>query len=289
MKVSVGSYNVKNMFGKRDLTPDTHTGVKPGWSLDALAENIARVDADVVSLQEVSSRQTLEEFLMFSGLVDEYKHVAHIPAQDPRGINVAVISKFPFTDVTTHQDEEVPLVDGSGSTRFSRDLLRADIDLDDVPGPDLTVYTTHCKSRRPADPGQLNSDLRRASEGAKIREIAEREMAEFPNRLFVITGDFNDNTDDPTVQNILNPREGEPWLDSLDHLSDSERVTWPANPHKNYGHEPEQFDHIIYPASKDHQLVKSEVHNFGWSLDGDVKWLSSTASDHLMITADFEV
>lgn len=289
--ISIASYNVKNLFAREDIEQGSRTRPKSERSLAALAESLDRMDADVVTLQELSSRETLENHVLSRrGLAEKYPHIAYIRGNDERGIQIGVISKYPFTEVVTHKDEEFKWVDGSpGTGKFSRDFLRVDINTDDDPEPEVTVYNTHSKSRRPADPGEINSDVRRASEAAAMREIAEREMAPYPSRLFVLTGDFNDNTDDASVQQILNPPNGnERWLDSLDHLPADQRNTWPANP-TDRRFPPEQFDHIIYAERFDDQLISSEPIRYEQSLDSDTRWVSSAASDHLPIIAEFEI
>lgn len=291
MNVRVASYNVKNLFMKRDIHPGAHTRPKSERSLAALAESLERIDADVVSLQELASQETLEKDLLSRrGLAEKYPHVAWTKGNDKRGIRVGIISKYPFNAVVNHADSKVPLVDGSGDVKFSRDLLRVDINLDDDPDTELSVYNSHFKSRRPANPGQINSDLRRLSEGTATRNIVEAEMKDYPNRMFVVTGDFNDNTNDPPVKAILNGDEAgdEKWIDSLDHLAENDRNTWPANPnHKRYP--PEQFDHIIYPERFDDQVTRHAPVRFERSIDSDTKWVSSAASDHLPIIADIEI
>ena len=76
---------------------------------------------------------------------------------------------------------------------------------------------------------------------------------------------------------------------SLDHLPTEERNTWPSNPTQTGKFGPEQFDHIIYPEHFDSQLISSQPMRFEQSIDGDTKWVSSTASDHLPIVAKFEI
>lgn len=286
-RVVVGTYNVENLFAKEDIPEGARMRPKWAGAQAALADNLRMADADVVSLQEVSSKGTLEKFLQRHDLAEMYPHVAHVVGNSDRGINVAVISKYPFETIVTHKDEKFPLADGSGRSQFSRDLLRVDVNLDDVAGADLTVYTTHSKSRRPADPGETDSDVQRLSEGHATRSIVEREMKPYPGRLYVVTGDLNDNTDDASVKAMLNPKSGEPWLDSLDHLPAEKRNTWPSEAGRSRGHSPEQFDHILYPASRDGQLVESKIHKYGASPDGRHQDVSSTASDHLMVTAEF--
>ena len=275
---------------REDIDSGSRTRPKSERSLAALAESLDRMDADVVTLQELSSRETLENHLLSRrDLAEKYPHIAYVRGNDERGIQIGVISKYPLTEVVTHKDTTFPFLDGSGDGKFSRDFLRVDVNLDEDPEAELTVYNTHSKSRRPADPGEVNADVRRASEAAAMREIAEREMSSYPSRLFVLTGDFNDNTDDESLQHILNPEEGEAWLDSLDHLPADERNTWPANPTRRGRFDPEQFDHIIYPERFDDQLVSSSPIRYEQSLDSDTRWVSSAASDHLPVVAEFEI
>ncbi len=290
MNVSVATYNVKNLFMKEDIEAGSRTRPKSERSLAALAESIDRLDADVVSLQELSSKETLENHLLSRrGLAERYPHIAYVRGNDPRGIQVGIISKFPFTQVVTHKDTPVKWTDGSGQGKFSRDFLRVDVNLDKDPEAELTVYNTHSKSRRAAEPGQTPSEVRRISEATAMRDIAEKEMKPFPNRLFVLTGDFNDNTDDKSLQAILNPKGKERWLDSIDHLPEDERNTWPANPNAGGKFGPEQFDHIIYPERFDDQLISSQPVRYEKSIDSDTNWVSSAASDHLPIIAKFEI
>lgn len=291
MKVSVASYNVKNLFMKRDIDSNSHTRPKSERSLAALAETLERMDADVVSFQELSSQETLEKDLLSRrDLAKKYPHVAWTKGNDKRGIRVGIISKYPFTSVVNHADSEVPFVDGSGKGKFSRDLLRVDINTDNDPEADLTVYTTHFKSRRPASPGQVNADVRRLSEGVATRNIVESEMKEFPSRPFVVTGDMNDGPADPPVQAILNGSgpNAEQWVDSLDHMEPGTANTWPANP--NHTRFPAvQFDHIIYPEGMEEQVTRHEPIRYNQSIDSDTRWVSSAASDHLPIKVDIDI
>jgi endonuclease/exonuclease/phosphatase family metal-dependent hydrolase len=288
--VTVATMNAYNLFGPNDIKPGTRDRVKSERSQAALAEQIDRIDADVVALQELTSEESLRELILSRrDLAEKYKHVALVPSYDHRGINVGIISKYPFNAVVSHKDTEFPLADGSGTGTFSRDFLRVDINTDDDPDTELTVYNTHSKSRRPSDSGP-SSDTVRLSQAMAMRQIAEEEMKEYPGRLFVLTGDFNDGFKDASVQAILNPKNGgEKWLDSLDHLPDEERNTWPSNPNSKGKFAPVQFDHIIYPERFDDQLVESKKVRIEASDSSDTKWVSTAASDHLPVNATFEI
>lgn len=290
MQISLAQYNVHNLFGTRDITDPSRQRPKSERSLDALAESIERMDADVMTFQELSSKETLEaDLLSRRDLREKYPYVGFIQGNDKRGINVGVVSKYPFNAVVSHKDEVVPLADGSGNTKFSRDLLRVDINADNDPDTELSVYTTHLKSRRPASGGAINSDLQRLSEATAAREIIEKEMKPFPSRMWVVTGDLNDGTEDASVQSMLNPKDGgEKWVDSLASYPKDQRATWPANP-TDTRFAPVQFDHVIVAESKKDQLISSEPVRYNESIDSDTKWVSSTASDHLPVLSKFEI
>ncbi|MFN8609997.1 MAG: hypothetical protein U0931_20820 [Vulcanimicrobiota bacterium] len=281
--VTVGQYNIRNWFAPEDENPELGKKAKPDWSLEKMAQNIQRSGADVLTMQEVgTSQQNVKKF--FARRLPEFKHIAMEGTNDKRGVHVIIASKYPITKVVSHTNERFPLADGTADTRFSRDLLRADIDVQGIP---FTVYTTHGKSRRvyaaddPAHPGGENPDNQRIGEGRAIANIVAREMKDYPGRLYVVTGDLNDGTEDPSVQAILNPPEGPKMFDTLQGLPESERRTWPADPEKGHGFAPEQFDHILVPCDQKEKVQDSYVVN--------IKGISIPASDHLELVAKLQL
>jgi endonuclease/exonuclease/phosphatase family metal-dependent hydrolase len=280
--LDVGTYNIKNWFAPEDANQELGKKPKPQRELEALADNITRSGVQVVAMQEVgTSRANVEKFFA-THMNGEFKYLAMEETNDARGVHVIVASKFPISNVVTHTDARFPLADGTGDTKFSRDLLRADID---VKGTPFTIYTTHGKSRRtyaandPAHPGGNNPDNQRIGEGRAIAEIVSKEMKEFPGRLYVVTGDLNDGTEDKSVQAIMNPSSGEKMFDTLEGLSEKERRTWPADPKAGHGHAPEQFDHILVPVSQRGKVVETKII--------DIPGVSQVASDHLEVRTKF--
>lgn len=291
MSVKVGTFNVKNLFNQEDIVPGSRTRPKPEFEQKAMCEVIRRMDCDVLTLQECSSQATLQQALDKYGLSDSYKHVAWRQGNSERGINVAVISKYPFEKVVSHKDTVVKLDGGYPDSKFSRDLLRVDVNTDGVEGADLTVYTTHSKSRRPSDAGETPCDVQRLGEAKTIKQLVTSEMKEFPTRMWVVTGDMNDNTDDASVQAMLAPTAGaEGWVDSLAHLPANDRNTWPANPTQTHGHDPEQFDHILYAESNKDKVSNPVIHRFPREPEGsEFRWLNSAASDHIPTSVELDV
>lgn len=262
---TLATYNVKNLFDDKDQNAELGTTEKPEAELEALANNIASSHADVLTLQEVENLPVLQKFLQ-EHLPGVFQDVILVEGNDRRGIDVAVLSKFPVTQVVSHKDHQFPLADGSGQTSFNRDLLRVDLD---VRGTPFTVYTSHFKSKR----GGPRSDNERIAEAQETRRILAAEMAPFESRRFVVTGDLNDTPDSKTLRVLTEPYQGQPGLiDTLEGHSNN--LTFPSKRPK------EQIDHILYPPHMADQLLGSQVYR-----DGD----SKLASDHLMVISRWKV
>jgi len=285
VRFTVGNQNAHNMFNKEDIVEGSKTRPKSENSKEALGWAIDRGNCDTWSLQELSSEKTLKGWLTDTGLAQKYPHVALVPGNSTRGINVGIISKYPIVHVESHKDMKFPLADGSGDTGFSRDLLRADIDVDGDKIADVSVYNTHSKSRLTSETG-VSSDMQRLSEAKAIRDTVMEEMKEFPGRHWVVTGDLNDECTDPSVQALLDSEGKDPWRDSLDHLAPEDRKTWPASPKPNkWGHLPAHFDHVIYDADNS-KLVSSKILDYNLHKDG---FYQSWGSDHKGVKAEFEI
>lgn len=263
----LGTYNVKNLFDEHDQDPKLGTAQKPEAELRALARNIERSGADVFALQEVENVTVLEQFLN-EYLPGKFSEVVLVEGNDGRGIDVAVISKFPVEKVVSHKDNQFPLADGSGTTSFNRDLLRVDLDVKGIP---FSVYTSHFKSKI----GGARAENERVAEAQETRRILAQEMAPYEKHNFVVTGDLNDTPDSKTLEVLTQPWQGQEALyNSLDGLSDSERKTFPSKKPKD------QIDHILMPQHLKDNLLESSVYR-----DQD----SKVASDHLMVTATFRL
>jgi len=268
--VTIGQYNVKNLFDDKDQNPELGTVQKPRKELEALARTIEKSGADIVTMQEVENKEVLQQF------VDEYLpqfgHVVLVEGNDKRGIDVAVISKYDVTNVVSHAPNKFPDADGN-EMQFNRDLLRVDID---VKGYPLSVFTSHFKSKR----GGEWSEKERIGEARETRRILKEEMGDWSSRNFVVTGDLNDTPGSKTINEVRfggaprsrKQKSQEPALrSSLERLPIKERNTWPSKGPK------EQIDYILYPEHMEDNLINTRV------------WRDKVASDHCMVTAEFSL
>jgi endonuclease/exonuclease/phosphatase family metal-dependent hydrolase len=274
---TVLTYNLKNMFDNQDAVKEKGSGEKPVWESNALTKVIQRSGADIMTNQEVENLPVYQQFGR-QNLQGALPHAALVEGNDRRGIDVAAMSRYPIVHVVSHKDHLFPLADQSGQTRFSRDLLRVDVD---VQGEIVTLYTTHSYSRRQGKAAEVfMADNQRLAEAQAIKSIVTQEMSQYPGRLYIITGDFNDETEDPSLQALMEG-PGEKLIDTLDGQEREARLTWPANSSKAGKYRPGQFDHILIPASMKHRLLDSQVLDYGQT--------TATASDHKPIRARFRL
>ena len=199
----IATFNCENLFARYQFrrNVDPRTAITDGWLADErrfdLNDNDAKritgnaieeTEADIVALQEVEGLDTLKRFR--SRHIERgsrtYPHVALVDGNDPRLIDVAVLSKFPITRIRTHQ--HVRRSPRSRSYVFSRDCLEVDVA---VGNKSLTLFVQHYKSMIG---GRARTRQRRMDQVAATRSIIEARFGrnntgEYP---WVVLGDFND-------------------------------------------------------------------------------------------------
>ncbi|GII58999.1 endonuclease [Planotetraspora thailandica] len=231
MDVTVGTFNLNNLFSRFNFEAEIPAILEaPGPGLTAsyvfddpeqvrirtyrgrlvqakdeegqrlIAERISRMDLDVLAVQEVEDIDTLR-FFVAKELDHLYPHLTLIEGNDPRLIDVAVLSKLPIGAVTSWQHSvhhELP----EGRV-FSRDLLEVEIlDPGDRNRRLFTLYNNHLKSQfvefgTDPDVGKLANDTRRRQQAETIaRIVAARNR---PDGRFVIVGDMNDTPEAATL------------------------------------------------------------------------------------------
>lgn len=204
------TYNIENLFDDQD-DPDLFgdyediDDTKPAAHAEAAAAAIRRINADVLALQEVESEAALRAFrdAYLSDL--GYEHLASIDAGDPRGIEQAVLSRYPIVEVKNwpwlelggvHPEKwgDQPNYNAGKPLTFHRSPLMVVVR---VPGQgdaaangasrqpyELTIFVVHQKSGR-------DGDYWRRAEAVKTIELAAELTREDPDRNIVIAGDFN--------------------------------------------------------------------------------------------------
>lgn len=201
--VRIGTFNCENLFARFRFRSNVKvdTATKNGFTINDVAfdflkedekritaQAIRALDADVLALQEVENFDVLKRFRNEHLKPLKYVHGVLIDGNDPRFIDVAVLSRYPLTRVVTHQE-----LRSGNSPLFSRDCLEVDVD---VKGSTVTLFVNHLKSmldKKDPKNGRKNTRARRMLQAKAVRQIVrERFGTKAGSKPFVICGDLND-------------------------------------------------------------------------------------------------
>ncbi|MFI8192075.1 endonuclease/exonuclease/phosphatase family protein [Streptomyces sp. NPDC085946] len=205
--VRLATFNVENLFARwrfRDDVDPADANTR-GWVVEQTRFEELGVDdkaitgaavreirADVLALQEVENVDTLKHFRAQTlGGRTEYPYVAGVDGNDPRLIDVAVLSKLPITRIRSHQH----LMDPGSPTAalFSRDCLEVDVEVRESESKSTTVtlFVNHFKSMRGGRPATRGKRQRQA---AKVKELVTGRFGSAApgDHPFVVLGDLND-------------------------------------------------------------------------------------------------
>jgi endonuclease/exonuclease/phosphatase family metal-dependent hydrolase len=226
----IATYNVHNLFGD---APDVHSSrPNPRASeeqLDALAQMILALEADVIAFSEVQNEKVLGD--LFRTRVnrklrnrgeDAFDAFVCVPARDPRGINVALATRLAVRGTMTFHDYEFGA--GPRPDRFSRDLLGVEVFV--TPTYSFLFFVAHLKSKI----GGERATRKREIEATEIRELFEQPV--FGGRPYIeqdliLAGDMNDDPATSVIE-ILRSDEGPAGLTDL--LADLEpNYTFPTH------------------------------------------------------------
>jgi endonuclease/exonuclease/phosphatase family metal-dependent hydrolase len=236
--IRIGTFNCENLFARFKFNKDVDPAeaVKNGFdinkvSFDLLNENekeltakaIEALNADVIALQEVENLDVLKRFRTGHLKKLKYTHAMLVDANDPRQIDVAVLSRFPLVATRSHQH----LRSGSAFV-FSRDCLEVDVRAD---AKTLTLFVNHFKSMLDKDNpalGRKNTRAKRMAQSAEVKKIVEARFGPNPGSApFAILGDLNDylGPGQGTTSGITGLVTWPEVENVLDRLPDKERFT----------------------------------------------------------------
>ena len=200
-EITVMGWNVENLFDTFDDPATKDDDYTPRgryrWrdsvlrqKLYNLTDIIRRIDAgngpDIIGLCEIENRYVLEQLARHPNIAKlryDFRYLRD--AQDPRGIDVAVLSRYP-AKVSWHQ------VYFGG-----RDILHARFS---IHGRRLHLFVNHWRSRLG---GKARSKGRRIQAAKKCRALIAAIIAEDAQADIIILGDFNDTPDDVSIRRYL--------------------------------------------------------------------------------------
>ncbi len=276
----VATYNLENYL-------DAATQTRHAKSAEAKAkirESILALKPDVLALQEMgslSALQELRESLKGQGL--DFPYWEHVTGYDTN-IHVAILSKFPFTALRPHTNDDFLL----NGRRFhvSRGFAEADIQVNT--NYSFTLIAAHLKSKRPiplADEAEL-----RQEEAKVLREKIEARLAAHPDANLVVLGDLNDTKDSSSTKAVIGrgkhklvdtrpaERNGDTFAEAR-RAAEQRNVTWTHYFAKEDLYS--RIDYILLSTGLAREWVTNETYVLtipNWGL----------ASDHRPLVATFE-
>ena len=299
--VRLATYNVENLFDDQD-DPELSgryediDDTKPEPHVRAVADAIRALDADIIALQEIESEAVVRWF-RDTYLADMgYDHLASIDAGDERGIEQAVLSRYPIASVTnwprhplggTHPDKwgNSENWHAGEPITFHRSPLRVDIDIPPLSEPGaitpgirdaypLTLYVVHAKSGGPGEYWRL-AEARGLANQIKLQLAAE------PDANIAVLGDFNAFLSDGSVRTFIDSG----FTDALSDLAD-------RTPRLVTHESGRRIDHILVNTNLRPELVPASPFILGTpSLPEGIDWREEWrpdgyASDHFLVAVE---
>ena len=187
---------------------------KPPRHLEALLTRTDRLNTDVLAVQEVENIGALREFN--SRLDAPYQFKALIEGNDPRFIDVGVLSRLPIGSAISHR--WVPDPTDASRFLFSRDVIAVEILNHTRTAGMFTLWVGHLKLKFVppwiTDPARIAAQIQR-DDAKRTRQAQEmHDMIEAHHSAtdpFVVCGDFNDDpgsaTLNPLIHGNLNIRD----------------------------------------------------------------------------------
>lgn len=199
---------------------------------------------NILCLMEVENMDALrrfnQDYLRKRG--KEYQYAYLIDSNDPRRIDVGVLSDYPINYLNTNMYARY---NGNISNRkyvFSRDCLELEFNLGS--GKSLTIFVNHLKSKYSKTKKELEKGNQiRKSQAETIRSIVLEKFPKsnvktnFSNSNFVVLGDFNDVPSSPFLAPVLNLG----LTDTVSRLSPDKQWTY----YHEQEHVVSQIDYIL--------------------------------------------
>jgi predicted extracellular nuclease len=243
------------------------------------------VDADVICLIEVEDRNLLQKFhddLLFKDFLQPasksgYPHILLIDGNDPRGIDVAFLSRLPVLSMRS-RIHEFSDYEGRQVRTFSRDCLEVQLETPDQKVLHLKV--NHFKSMGFSPKTDPQSNRRRLGQAKRVAELLEQH--DLQNEYVMVAGDLNS---DPTSASMA-PLIEKPGLYNVN-------LELPADGRGTFGTGKKQLDYLLISDALKKHLQGVRLERRGvftktkWKPYPSVKSKRTQASDHASVIAEF--
>ncbi len=265
--VRIATWNLHNFFDtvedNSNDSEDSQSQAAYDAKLAAAVATLAEMDPDILLVIEVENEGILED--MNAALGSAYPHRHLTDGNDPRGVDIGVMSKLPIAEVVSHLEDKFALEGTSNPTySYSRDCPEYHFR---IGSQNLVLLGTHFKAKGPPD-----NPEKRLAEAQHTRAIADFLVSNDPELAVAILGDFNDLPDSPPYDAIA--LEDPNYVDAASFVPQADQ--WSFNFEGNL----ELIDHLMMNPVLEALLDPASV---------DIPHTSDVedASDHAPIVATF--
>jgi len=187
--IRIATWNVERMFDmvcdSSSCTADSfeavYSSAQYNYKIARVAAGLARLDADIVLLQEIEKQSCLQDIARQAELLG-YNVQLIGETGGTASLDTAILARGEVLLERDHADVRIPRP-GGGTTSFSREFMEVHLL---VEGSRVIVFNAHFKSQNNDDPD------RRLAEALAATEIVDGVTREFPDALIVFGGDLND-------------------------------------------------------------------------------------------------
>jgi len=252
-------------------------------AIQNVARVIAEVAADIQVLVEIEDRIVLQTFhdqilkLELDRLgKSPYQHVLLMDGNDPRGIDVALLSRIPVLSMKSN----VHLRGASGGPLFPRDC--AVFSFEAANGQELVIFANHFSSQ-----GSDRDGKRRREQAEAVRQLAEDALKH--TARVIVAGDLNESPQRGNLSALLTHPE---LKDAMAMDAYPERTTFPGT--YKTGAKSNKLDYLLLSKSLQRQVQAVGVERRGYKC---TKWTPfdtvvderSEASDHHCVWVDIDL
>jgi endonuclease/exonuclease/phosphatase family metal-dependent hydrolase len=245
-----------------------------------VARVIAEVGADIQILVEIEDRITLQRFhdQILRPELDRlgrrrYQHVLLMDGNDPRGIDVALLSRVPVLNMKSN----VHLLGASGGPLFPRDCAQFSFCV--ANGEELVVFANHFSSQ-----GSDKQGVRRKEQAEAVRQLVQQALERTTH--VIVAGDLNECPQRGNLSALLTHAE---LKDAMAMDAYPEKDTLPGT--YKTGAKSNKLDYLLLSKSLQSRVQAVGVERRGykctkWQPFDTVVSERTEASDHHCVWAD---
>lgn len=203
-------YNVENLFDIYDDSTTLDNEFLPDrgyyWTYKKLQKKLTNIYKvvmaagewhvpDLIGLAEIENRYVLRKLVDDTPLSKFNYNIVHENSPDIRGIDVALLYRPDNFTVIKHSYHRISFEQYPDVK--TRDILH----VEGIAGADtFHVFINHWPSRRG---GAAASEPKRVHVASKLKALVDSLQRRYTNPNIVITGDFNDDPDNASIQKVL--------------------------------------------------------------------------------------